>query len=320
VEGKILSYVEVHQPWNVHVVSLKNSPGVDGTGLQIENIVSLTGEAYNNVEIAMRVSSNVDSGETFFTDLNGFQMIRRKRYSKLPLQANWYPLPSMGYIEDSVSRLSLVTGQPLGATSAATGQLEVMLDRRLLQDDNRGLFQGVMDNKVTPHHFTLLLERRAAATAGCKDVNADSSASYPSLVGHAARHSLLNPLYRMIYTPEHFNGNKLKKTYKPVDKDLPCDIHIVNLRTMLKAGGMTSPSEKSALIVHRQGFTSCYKPVGLTCSTNGGKISVELLFPELYSDSIKQMSLSLMYDGMKMEKAFTVSIQPMEMYSFVLTR
>ena len=32
----------------------------------------------------------------------------------------------------------------------------------------------------------------------------------------------------MIYTPEHFNGNKLKKTYKPVDKDLPCDIHIVN--------------------------------------------------------------------------------------------
>ena len=41
VEGKILSYVEVHQPWNVHVVSLKNSPGVDGTGLQIENICLL---------------------------------------------------------------------------------------------------------------------------------------------------------------------------------------------------------------------------------------------------------------------------------------
>ena len=76
--------------------------GVDGTGLHIENVVSLTGEAYNNVEIAMRVSSNVDSGETFFTDLNGFQMRkRRKRYGKLPLQANWYPLPSMvGVLRD----------------------------------------------------------------------------------------------------------------------------------------------------------------------------------------------------------------------------
>ena len=44
------------------------------------------------------------------------------------------------------------------------------------------------------------------------------------------------------------------------------------------------------------------------------------LFPELYSSSVKQMALSLMYDGMKMEKSFTVSIQPMELYSFLLTR
>ena len=87
-------------------------------------------------------------------------MIKRKRYSKLPIQANFYPLPSMGYIQDSDSRLSLISGQPLGGTSASSGQLEIMLDRRLMQDDNRGLFQGVQDNKVTPHHFVLLLERQ----------------------------------------------------------------------------------------------------------------------------------------------------------------
>ena len=75
-------------------------------------------------------------------------MIRRKRYSKLPIQANFYPMPSMGYIQDTKSRLSLISGQPLGATSAGSGQLEVMLDRRLMQDDNRGLFQGIQDNKV----------------------------------------------------------------------------------------------------------------------------------------------------------------------------
>ena len=73
----------------------------------------------------MRISSSISSGENFYTDLNGFQvpnffkfsqkklnkqttsvlqMIRRKRYSKLPLQANFYPLPSLGYVQDAQSR------------------------------------------------------------------------------------------------------------------------------------------------------------------------------------------------------------------------
>ena len=52
-------------------------------------------------------------------------------------------------LQDDKSRLSLITGQPLGGSSVASGQLEVMLDRRLAQDDNRGLFQGVLDNKVS---------------------------------------------------------------------------------------------------------------------------------------------------------------------------
>merc|ERR1712173_282996 len=140
-----------------------------------------------------------------------------------------------------------------------------MLDRRLMQDDNRGLFQGVQDNQVTPHHFVLLLERQISGSS----VEASSLASYPSLLGHAARHSLLNPLHRLI---------------------------------------------------HKQGFTAAYRPLGMTCATNGGKINLDELFPELYSTSVKQMSLSLMYDGMKMEKSFTVSIHPMEMYSFLLSR
>lgn len=50
----------------------------------------------------------------------------------------------------------------LGPLSA--GQLEVILDRRLMQDDNRGLGQGLKDNKLTCNRFRLLLERRATAS------------------------------------------------------------------------------------------------------------------------------------------------------------
>ncbi len=98
IQGKILSYVEVEMTFGKHKVWLKNSPGVDGTGLQIDNEIDIN--SMNNREIAMRLTSEVDSGDEFFTHLNGFQMIKRKRLSKIPLQGNYYPVPTMAYIQD----------------------------------------------------------------------------------------------------------------------------------------------------------------------------------------------------------------------------
>ncbi len=130
------------------------------------------------------------------------------------------------------------------------------------------------------------------------------------------RHSLINPLFRLIWAnPSTAAASALSRTYEPVDVDLACDIHVINLRTMQESAYkqvsfehlekkfhvdsvdcdctktkfnfsrtfdsfcksllllFQDPSDEAALIVHRHGFNACYKPVGMTCSTNGGKVT-----------------------------------------------
>lgn len=57
----------------------------------------------------------------------------------------------------------LLTGFFCFLSTQLAGQLEVILDRRLMQDDNRGLGQGLKDNKRTCNRFRLLLERFSSA-------------------------------------------------------------------------------------------------------------------------------------------------------------
>ncbi|KAF4518974.1 hypothetical protein B566_EDAN007762 [Ephemera danica] len=129
--GPLASQVEVSLPFVTHRVTIYNCSGEQGASLEIHNL-----------------------------------MVARQRFNKLPLQAHFYPLSGMAYIEDAKTRLTIVTGSPQGVTSLKDGQLEVMQDRRLLQDDNRGLNQGVLDNHPTPLVFRLLVERRKSE--GCQ--------------------------------------------------------------------------------------------------------------------------------------------------------
>ena len=116
----------------------------------------------------------------------------------------------------------------------------------------------------------------------------DVAASYPSLVALTARHGLINPMDRLLMLNEA-RTLTLSRNYNPMDKDLACDIHVVNLRTMLKSAMTLKPSDQSALILHRQGFNGCYKPVGMTCSTNGGKVS----FFHFGSNSLRRVHVFL---------------------------
>ena len=119
VRGPVSSELQLVTPLFIHTVRIIHSLGWDGEAPQIINEVDIT--RTNNYELAMHLTTGLETGGNFVTDLNGFQLIRRKTLAKLPLQANYYPMPSTAFVEDDEARLTLVGQQPLGVASLRQG-------------------------------------------------------------------------------------------------------------------------------------------------------------------------------------------------------
>uniref|UniRef100_A0AAX7U170 mannosyl-oligosaccharide 1,3-1,6-alpha-mannosidase n=1 Tax=Astatotilapia calliptera TaxID=8154 RepID=A0AAX7U170_ASTCA len=244
--GPIFSDITSHFPHFTHTVRLFHLDGHAGKSLEISNLVDIRSQV--NRELVMKIVSDVASGNRFYSDLNGFQMQQRRTLAKLPLQANFYPMTSAVFLQDSTSRLSLLSAQSQGVASLKPGELELVLDRRLQQDDNRGLGQGVTDNKLTASLYHLLLEDRA-------------SVDHLSLLAHLASLSLCHPPMTMVATS---NSQLLKlRPFQPLHSSLPCDIHLLNLRTLEDTqvrDEADTPSQETALFLHRKGFDCSTAP------------------------------------------------------------
>nr|XP_042091036.1 alpha-mannosidase 2x isoform X2 [Ovis aries] len=303
----VACYEHVHQ-----VVRLYNLPGVEGLSLDVSSLVDI--RDYVNKELALRIRTDIDSQGIFFTDLNGFQVQPRRYLKKLPLQANFYPMPVMAYLQDAQNRLTLHTAQALGVSSLHNGQLEVILDRRLMQDDNRGLGQGLKDNKRTCNHFRLLLERR---TLG-REVREGSSASFPSLLSHLTSMYLNTPVLALPVARRQAPGPALR-SFHPLASSLPCDFHLLNLRT-LQAEEDGLPSAEAALLLHRKGFDCGLeaKNLGFNCTTSQGKVALGSLFHGLDVVFLQPTSLTLLYPLASPSNSTDVYVEPMEIATFRL--
>ncbi|XP_022090706.1 alpha-mannosidase 2-like [Acanthaster planci] len=312
VRGPLLSEVYVSFNMVSHHVTIKESAGVDSRVLDIRNVVDI--RSVRNQELIMRLKSNVQNPDRiYYTDLNGFQLQQRKTLDKLPLQANYYPMPSMAFLESSDTRLSLLTNHPSGVASLQPGWFDVVLDRRLNQDDSRGVQQGVLDNKITALSYQILLERTDATNQ-----SPPQPAGFSSLLGQAASLSLDHPLYIHTALPESQEpSGQLLPEYQMLDEAFPCDMHLLNLRTRVQQSEVMVEAKREAfLLLHRMGFDCRYPGVALSCSTNGGKVAVRNLFQNLNLRSLQATSLSGLYDSDEMEVDSEFTLEPMEINTY----
>lgn len=136
-------YIEFH--WLVGPIPIQadvNNPNTQQNGAY--NPISDNGR-----EIVSLYETDMKTNGTFFTDSNGRETIRRLRdhrsdyrlFTSEHTASNYYPITSWIFIRDYDRnlQLSILPDRPQGGSSLRDGQLELMLHRRLLQDDSLGM-------------------------------------------------------------------------------------------------------------------------------------------------------------------------------------
>eukprot|EP00658_Telonema_sp_P-2_P006296 TRINITY_DN12405_c0_g2_i1.p1 TRINITY_DN12405_c0_g2~~TRINITY_DN12405_c0_g2_i1.p1 ORF type:complete len:488 (+),score=175.65 TRINITY_DN12405_c0_g2_i1:77-1465(+) len=118
-------------------------------------------------EVILRYSSGLKSDDTFYTDSNGKEMVKRvynkrgKTYPQPykisePVAGNYYPVNALMTLDDGTAELAVLTDVSMGGASLAGGELEFMVHRRIQDDDSRGVQEPLNETMC-----------------GCNDIGAD---------------------------------------------------------------------------------------------------------------------------------------------------
>lgn len=109
----------------------------------------------NGKELSTEIITSMATNKTFYTDSSGRDFIKRIRDYRSewkievnqPVAGNYYPINLGIYVEDGNKELSILVDRSVGGSSIKDGQIELMLHRRLLNDDGRGVAEA-LDEKV----------------------------------------------------------------------------------------------------------------------------------------------------------------------------
>uniref|UniRef100_A0A182NG26 Alpha-mannosidase n=1 Tax=Anopheles dirus TaxID=7168 RepID=A0A182NG26_9DIPT len=289
----------IYGPFLAHTVRIYNSNSVLDSAIYIENDIDFEAPPKNReTELFMRFITDIENGASenpeFYSDLNGFQYQKRVKVSAIGVEGNYFPITSGAFIQDDHMRLTLLTTHAQGAASLEPGQLEVMLDRRTLYDDYRGMGEGVIDSRLTRHRFWLALETidpaapvqpdAAVGSGNAEGQKATTTGSdpyqLPSIFANALANGLNYPANLFIVERyDESNQLELNRAVRLLRVQFPCDLHVLNLRTLTESNLPLFPSNSALLVLQRQGY-SCRigsdEMIGYFCgngSSSGGSSS-----------------------------------------------
>ncbi|OVA19618.1 Glycoside hydrolase family 38 [Macleaya cordata] len=157
VRGPVVD--EVHQQFNSWIYQVTRLYK-DKEHAEVEfTIGPIPMEGGAGKEVITRMTTNMATEKMFYTDSNGRDFLRRVRDYRAdwslsvnqPIAGNYYPLNLGIYTADKKSEFSVLVDRATGGASIQDGELEIMLHRRTLYDDSRGVGEP-LDETVCVEH------------------------------------------------------------------------------------------------------------------------------------------------------------------------
>ncbi|XP_005881664.1 PREDICTED: lysosomal alpha-mannosidase, partial [Myotis brandtii] len=186
-------------------------------------------------EVISRFDTALETKGLFFTDSNGREILERRRDYRPtwelnqtePVAGNYYPVNTRIYITDGNMQLTVLTDRSQGGSSLSDGSIELMVHRRLLRDDDRGVGEPLLETSesglwVRGRHLVLLDKARTAAVG--HRLQAEKELLAPQLV-----------LARGSGTPYHLEVAPRKQVRGggPAEREeleeLPPNVHLLTL-------------------------------------------------------------------------------------------
>ena len=135
--------MKFEEPWIQQTIRVTDQPYVE-----IEYQVGpLPIDFGRGKEVVTRFLTPIQNNGVFFTDSNGREFQKRKRDYRPtwpltvtePIAGNYYPVNTAIFMQDRNVSFSILTDRTRGGSSILDGSLEVMVQRRTVADDHRGV-------------------------------------------------------------------------------------------------------------------------------------------------------------------------------------
>ncbi|XP_063227020.1 lysosomal alpha-mannosidase-like [Bacillus rossius redtenbacheri] len=217
---------EIHQIFNDWVSQVIRVYKEDDH-VEFEWLVGTVPARLNGRNVVSKYLTGLQSNATFYTDSNGREMQRRVRNHRAdfvleldePVAANYYPVPSRIVLRDEEGGLefAVLTDRAEGGTSLAHGQVELMVHRRMITEDYKGLGEYMNDTQPARGKHLVL----------CGNATSDQGPSLAARQRLLAEQGMLRPW--TFFSPGGGWPAGYSHRFSGLRKALPQNVHVLTL-------------------------------------------------------------------------------------------